>query len=221
MPPLGVLGTGQVGQAIARRAAEVGYDVTVGARTATSAGLGVFADEPSIATGTFADAVHAGPLVLNATNGLHSLDVLSQVGAEALAGKTLVDVANELRPVEQGFPVPVASAGNSLGARIQRAFPDTNVVKTLNTMTNSVMVSPATIPGDHVVFLSGDSAPAKDETKALLRAFGWRDAQMMDLGGIETAAATEMMMAVWMAVTIARGPGAPRFNWAVLDASAP
>ena len=44
MPAVGVLGTGQVGQAIARRAAEVGYTVTVGARSARSGSLGVFAD---------------------------------------------------------------------------------------------------------------------------------------------------------------------------------
>jgi predicted dinucleotide-binding enzyme len=217
MPSLGVLGTGQVGQAIARRAVEVGYDVTVGARTAASPGLDAFRDDPSIATGSFADAVAAAPLVVNATNGLHSLDALSEVGADALVGRTLVDVANELRPVENGFPVPVATAQDSLGARLQRAFPDTNVVKTLNTVNNAVMVRPETIPGDHVVFLSGDSPAAKDETRVLLRSFGWRDPQMLDLGGIETAAATEMMMAVWMAVTIARGPGAPRFNWAVLE----
>jgi predicted dinucleotide-binding enzyme len=219
MASLGVLGTGQVGQAIARRAAEVGYDVTVGARTATSPGLATFRDDTSITTGTFADAVRSAPVVVNATNGLYSLDALRLVGPEALAGKVLVDVANELRPVEHGFPQPVATAEDSLGARLQRAFPGTQVVKTLNTMNNTVMVRPASIPGDHVVFLSGDSPAAKDNVRVLLRAFGWRDPQMLDLGGIETAAATEMMMAVWMAVTIARGSGAPRFNWAVLDSS--
>ena len=93
------------------------------------------------------------------------------------------------------------------------------MVKTLNTMNNAVMVRPATIPGDHLVFLSGDSPAAKDATRTLLRAFGWRDEQMLDLGGIDTAAATETMMSIWMAVTIARGPDAPRFNWALLEAS--
>src|SRR5438128_2553003 len=134
MPSLGVLGTGQVGRAIALRAAEVGYDVTVGARTTTSPGLDGFRDVPGLTTGTFADAVAAAPVVVNATNGLHSLAALEQVGAAALAGKTLVDVANELRPVEHGYPQPVATAGDSLGARLQRAFPDLHVVKTLNTM---------------------------------------------------------------------------------------
>ena len=44
---------------------------------------------------------------------------------------------------------------------------------------------------------------------------GWRDVQMVDLGGIDSAAATEMMMSVWMRVRVARGMDAPPFNWAV------
>lgn len=35
-----------------------------------------------------------------------------------------------------------------------------------------------------------------------------------------SSAATEMMMAIWMRVTLSRGAGAPRFNWAVLSADA-
>jgi hypothetical protein len=41
---------------------------------------------------------------------------------------------------------------------------------------------------------------------------------MVDLGGIGTAAGPEMMMSVWIAVTIARGQGATRFNWAINSA---
>lgn len=219
MPSLGVLGTGQVGRAIAHRAVEVGYDVTVGARTTSSPGLAPLRDTPGLVTGTFADAVAVAPIVVNATNGLHSLSALQQVGAAALAGTTLVDVANELRPVEGGYPQPMATAADSLGARLQRAFPELRVVKALNTMNHVVMVRPASIPGDHLVFLSGESPSAKDDARTLLRAFGWRDEQMLDLGGIDTAAATETMMSIWMAVTIARGPGAPRVNWSLSDAT--
>jgi hypothetical protein len=82
-------------------------------------------------------------------------------------------------------------------------------------MNCEVMADPSIVPGEHVVFLSGDDAAAKDEVRQLLRRLGWRDSQMLDLGGIDSAAAVEMMMAVWMRVTIARGQGAPRFNWAV------
>ena len=99
-------------------------------------------------------------------------------------------------PVEGGWPKPAASADSSLAKRIQQAFPDAHVVKALNTMNNQVMADPSLVPGDHVVFLSGDDVGAKQRVRAVLASFGWRDVQMMDLGGIDTAAGPEMMMSV-------------------------
>lgn len=219
MPQVAVLGTGRVGQAIAGRAAEVGYDVTVGARRADSESLRVFADRERIATGSFADAVAAAPLVVNATNGNVSLEALAMVGPDALHGKVLLDLANELKPpADGGFPEPVASSTNSLGRRIQQSYPELRVVKSLNTMNNQVMIHPEIVPGDHVVFLSGDDAAAKEAVRELLRAFGWREVQFLDLGGIETAAASEMTMAIWIRVVMARGSNAAPFNWAINSA---
>lgn len=220
MSALGVLGTGTVGQAIARRAAEVGYQVTVGARTAASPSLGPFAGDETITTGSFADAIRSAPMVVNATSGSASVTALGSAGAEALHGKVVLDLANDLAPVAEGYPRPVAAPDQSLGRQIQRAFPHAHVVKALNTMNAQIMIRPNLIPGDHLAFLCGDSPDAKDEVSTLLRAFGWREPQLMDLGGIDAAVATEMMMHVWMRVTILRGPGAPRFNWAVLSAPA-
>jgi predicted dinucleotide-binding enzyme len=214
MTSIGILGTGIVGRTFAARLADLGADVMVGARTSDSPSL-----EPlealGVRTGSFADAVAHADLVVNATNGLHSLAALESVGAEALAGKTLIDVSNELEPVEGGFPRPAASPESSLGQRIQAAFPDTYVVKSLNTMNCTVMVDPSIVQGDHVVFLSGDDTGAKDRVREFLTMLGWRPAQMFDLGGIDTAAAAEMTMALWMRVTMARGFDAPRFNWAI------
>jgi hypothetical protein len=215
MTAVAILGTGVVGQTLAFRAADIGHAVTVGARSAGSDSLRVFADRPDIATGSFADAADAAEMVVNGTNGLHSLEALGLVGAERLVGKTILDVANELAPVEGAFPTPIASYDDSLALRIQRAFPQAHVVKSLNTMNCRVMVEPSLVPGDHVAFLSGDDVAAKESVRALLRSFGWRDAQLFDIGGIETAAATEMMMAVWMRVRLARGMDAPPFNWAI------
>src|SRR5689334_10287442 len=132
MTSIGLLGTGIVGRTFAARLAALGVDVLVGARTADSASL----DQVralDVRTGSFADAVAHADVIINATNGSHSIAALESVGAQALAGKTLIDVSNELEPVEGGYPKPVASTDNSLGQRIQAAFPDLYVVKSLNT----------------------------------------------------------------------------------------
>ncbi len=217
MNPVGVLGTGMVGRALAARLAELGADVVVGARSADSGSLAPFADL-GVGTGSFSDAAAHGDLVVNATNGVHSLAVLESIGAEALAGKTLIDLSNELVPVEGGYPVPAASAERSVGRRLQEAFPDTFVVKSLNTMNCAVMVDPSSVPGDHVAFLSGDDEGAKNRVRDFLSELGWRREQLVDLGGIGTASAVEMMMGAWLALMIARGQGAPAFNWAINSA---
>lgn len=218
MAEIAVLGTGVVGRTLAFRAAEVGLGVTVGARSATSPSLDGFTGQDRMATGSFADAAESAPIIINATNGVHSLEALDLVGSDRLAGKVLLDVANELVPVPNGYPLPTATADNSLGQRIQTAYPSTRVVKSLNTMNCKVMADPSLVPGDHVAFLSGDDAAAKASVRELLEAFGWRPAQLVDLGGIDTAAATEMMMAVWMRVRLARPMDGPPFNWAINSA---
>jgi predicted dinucleotide-binding enzyme len=83
--------------------------------------------------------------------------------AERSSKKILLDIANPL-DFSQGFlPSLTMYKTDSLGERIQRAFPETRVVKTLNTMNAAVMVSPDIVPGDHTVFLSSNDVAAKEE----------------------------------------------------------
>ncbi len=214
METIGILGTGQVGRTLAERLLELGFRVTVGARSADSSSLGGAA-ELGADVGSFADAAAGADLLINATNGLHSVDALAAVGEPALTGLTVLDLANALAPAPGGFPTPVVSAEDSVGQRLQRAVPSARVVKSLCTMACSVMARPSTVPGDHVAFLSGDDDAAKDQVRELLQAMGWRPAQLIDLGTIETAAAQELLMPLWMRVTIGRGADAARFNWAI------
>jgi predicted dinucleotide-binding enzyme len=73
---------------------------------------------------------------------------------------------------------------DSLGERIQRAFPTVRVVKTLNTMNALLMVNPRQLAdGDHTVFVCGDDPEAKAlVTRLLTEGFGWRD--VIDLGDL-------------------------------------
>lgn len=94
---------------------------------------------------------------------------------------------------------PTFSVSNtdSLGEQIQRAFPTANVVKTLNTVTASVMVDPSIVPGVHTMFVSGNDPKAKAEVITILKTgFGWKD--VMDLGDISCARGQEMYLALWL-----------------------
>lgn len=207
---IGILGSGVVGKTLAGRLSALGHDVTLGTRdpaaTLERTAPGAFGDppisaflqeHPAVRLATFAEAAAHGEVVMNATSGLASLDALALAGAPNLAGKVLVDLSNPL-DFSRGFP-PTLSVCNddSLGERIQRAFPEARVVKTLNTVNAWLMVGPGALAGgDHTMFVCGDDAEAKAEvTRMLTEWFGWRD--VLDLGGISMSRGTEMYLPLW------------------------
>ena len=213
-----VLGTGIVGRTIAAKLASLGHEVAVGTRDpkATLArtepdGMGnpPFSEwheaHPRVRLEAFADAGAFGDTVVNTTGGLVSLDALNAVGAQNLDGKVLIDVANPL-DFSHGMPPTLDPVNtDSLGERIQRAFPGARVVKTLNTMNTHVMVEPSRVPGEHNVFLSGDDEDAKKAVAALLISFGWPQPSIIDLGDITSARGAEMMLPVWLRLMGALG----------------
>jgi predicted dinucleotide-binding enzyme len=211
---IGVFGTGMVGDTLSKALSKHDHEVTIGARSSDSDSLQPFADE-GLLTGSFADAAITSELVINATNGNFSVEAVASAAAE-LQGKTLIDLSNRLDHSKGMTAAAQASPENSVALDIQAAAPGANVVKALNTMNCNVMVDPSLVPGDHVVFLSGDSADAKQQVKDLLAQFGWREPQILDLGGLETATGPEMLMQLWLDVAVARGGfGAGPFNFAV------
>lgn len=195
---IGILGTGVVGQTLATGLVRLGHDVKLGSRTATNekAAKWVSGAGDHGTHGTFADAAVFGEIVFNCTAGMVSLDALNQAGAQSLKGKVLVDVSNPL-DFSHGFP-PTLTVCNtdSVAEQIQRTFPETKVVKALNTMTAALMVNPAAVSGDHEVFLCGNDADAKTRVTELLRTFGWRG--VLDIGDITAARGMEMILPIWL-----------------------
>jgi len=139
--------------------------------------------------------------------GRASLEALAAAGADALAGKVLLDVANPLDHSPGASGVLTVCNTDSLGEQIQRAFPDARVVKALNTMSAEVMVEPRLVPGSHNVFLCGEDATAKSAVAELLEAFGWPAPDIVDLGGISAARGTEMYLALWLRLWGVAGTG--------------
>ena len=222
---IAVLGTGMVGQALAGRLYELGHSVVVGTRDpqATLArtepdGMGnpPFATwhgaHAGIGLATFADAARDAELVVLASNGGASLGVLDLAGAENLAGKPLLDISNPL-DFSQGFPPTLfVKDTDSLGEQIQRAFPDALVVKSLNTLTASLMVEPKQLGESSTVFVSGNDSRAKATVTALLESFGHDD--VIDLGDLSTARGTEMLLPVWLRLMGSLGTG--MFNFKIV-----
>ncbi len=209
-----ILGTGMVGQTLAAALASKGHEVMMGTRDVAKSlastelsgyGLPSFGvwhkDHGGIRVGSFAEAAHFGDVLVNASSGGVSLQVLGLANAGGVGNKVLIDVANDL-DFSKGMP-PVSrtvdSAGTGLAETIQAAYPNLRVVKTLNTMSAAVMVHPGLVAGGNsTVFMSGNDADAKATVRGILQAFGWND--IMDLGDITSSRAVEMLMPIWLKV---------------------
>jgi 8-hydroxy-5-deazaflavin:NADPH oxidoreductase len=223
---IAVLGTGMVGRALAGRLAGLGHGVIVGTRdvAATMArtepdGMGnppypAWAEQfPDVRLAIYAEAAADAELLVNATAGAVSLATLEAAGAQNLADKILIDIANPLDH-SQGFPPSLfVQNTDSLAERIQGAFPRLRVVKTLNTMNAHLMVDPRSLAdGDHSVFVSGNDANAKQVVTGILESFGHTD--VIDLGDITTARGSEMMLPIW--IRLMGVLGTPAFNFKVV-----
>lgn len=214
---IGILGTGMVGQALGRGLIAAGHAVCMGSRTADNSAAAQWASTTGGSHGTFADAARFGELLINATNGCHSLSALDRAGADALGDRILIDVAN---PVSYACGTPPAlftGYYDSLAERIQRAFPRLRVVKTLNTVHCEVMIDPSRLEGAHALFLSSDDAEAKTVVRGLLTdAFGWQ--HFIDLGDLSTARGTESYQMLW--IRLWKAFGHANFNLCVQSPSA-
>lgn len=207
-----VLGTGVVGQSLASAFVGCGHSVCMGSRSTPNERSQAWAQSAGTAAsvGTFVEAAISGEVVVNCTAGVHSLAALQSAGAEALAGKVLVDVANPL-DFSGGFPPRLSVLGDdSLAEQIQRAFPEALVVKALNTVTASVMVDPESLAEPTDLFIAGDDDEAKRLVTDFVVELGWSPDRVRDVGGVAAARATEMYLMLWIALM--GSVQSPQFN---------
>ena len=211
---IAILGTGSVGQALAGKLLTLGHEVYIGTRQVAATLAKTDKDNfgnppigqwlqshPDAQLVTFREAVEKGSdLIVFAMNGSYALNCLEAVGKSLLSGKVMIDISNPL-DFSKGFPPSLFVCNTeSLGEQIQHAYPELKVVKTLNTMSNPVMINPQSLEGDHTVFMSGNDEAAKEMVAGLLQSFGWKEKNILDLGDITTARGTEMILPIWLRI---------------------
>lgn len=195
---IAVLGTGKVGTALGTKLTSTGHDVVYGSR------------EPSDAAQTFSlrKALDSADVVITAVPGTEVVTMLEAIGDDVLGDKIVLDPSAAFTP-----EMAMAYPGDSVGQRVQARFPKARVVKTLNTMNFTIMVDPMSSVSQATVFVSGDDARAKSFVHALLKDLGWPEHSILDLGGIETALATEHAAPLFFATVMALKT--PTFNLSI------
>lgn len=203
---IGILGTGDVGKALARGFVSRGHDVVMGSRDAGNEKLIAFSKETGgkVNAGTFADAAKHAEMVVLATVWTGTENALSLAGAGNLAGKVLVDATNPL-DFSQGMPPRLALGHtDSGGEQVQRWVPGARVVKCWNIVGNADMVDPR-FDATPTMFICGNDADAKKSVHGILESFGWKD--VIDLGAIDNARVLEPLCILWVKYGVVTG------NW--------
>jgi len=209
---IAVLGTGRVAHTVAAKLASVGHTVVLGSRNPDAPRADREPLPPVVHVVSHAAAAASADVVFNALPGDVTLETLDTIGAERLAGKVLVDVANAIAFGDGSFALLYPNG--SLGEAVQALLPETRVVKTLNTMNTSVMTDPTGLSSASSVFVSGDDAGAKATVIRLLGDLGWPAEWVIDLGGISTARGPEHAML--LLAGLFGSLGTLRFNLAVI-----
>jgi hypothetical protein len=199
---IAILGSGHVGQSLARGLKGLGHDVSIGSREGQK--LGEFTRETGVREGRFADVVDGADIVVVAVLGGAAEALVTSLSG-ALAGKIVLDTTNPISGEARDGIVPYFTAADeSLLQRLQKAAPKARFVKCWNSVAAHLMVKPA-LKGTPAMFICGDDADAKATTTALLAECGWATE---DVGTSTAGHAVEALCQLWCA------PGFLRNDWA-------
>ncbi len=168
MTNLSILGTGNMGQAIASIAAKGGHSVQQ---------LG----ESDI------DTPVTGDVVVLAVPYPAVADIIAQRG-EQLAGKIVVDITNPLN--FETFDSLVVPADGSAAAEIAGALPSSRVLKAFNTTFAGTLAAGTVGPLTTSVLIAGDDADAKSTLAAVVTSGGLN---AVDAGALKRARELEAL----------------------------
>jgi predicted dinucleotide-binding enzyme len=190
---IAMLGSGNVGSALARALTGAGHTVTLSATTKEKAER-VAGETGARAAGGNREAVEASEVVFMATPDEAVDDVVAEVG-DALEGKVVVDTTNRFDPSGSTLD------GTSVAERIKERVPGAQVAKAFNTLLSGHMDNPK-LDGEPVdLFVAGDEA-ARSTVRELGEAIGFR---VIEVGDLPLARALEAMAFVNIAVNMQGG----------------
>ncbi len=191
---VGILGSGDVGKALARGFTSLGHEVKIGSREPQKLAQWVREAGSRASAGTFEEAARFGDLIVMATLGSGAENAIQLAGPKNFAGKVVIDAMNPLE-FSSGVPRLYAGHTDSLGEQVQRWLPDARVVKAFNTVGNAHMFRPNFPGGPPDMFLCGNDDTAKELVTQICRHFGWG---VIDIGGIDGSRYLEPMCMVWV-----------------------
>ena len=195
MKKVGIIGSGSVGQALAKGFVENGYETTIASRDVKKRKELEEEFKGKIKTDTLENTAKNNDIIVFAVKGGKAKDALALLKVDNLKGKTIIDTTN---PIEDEAPVNgvlIYSSGinKSLMEELQEMAEEARFVKAFNSVGATHMVNPS-FESKPTMFICGNNNKAKKEVTEILDKFGWETA---DMGTAEAARAIEPLAMLW------------------------
>lgn len=193
---IGIIGSGAVGQALAKGFKNEGHTVTLGTRDTSKPEAVQFNKETGIPIADFETTAKSSGLLVLATKGLVAADALQLAGIAHLENKIIIDATNPLaeKAPDHGVLHFFTTLEFSLMEQLQQLAPAAKFVKAFNSVGNAAMYQPQFKDGKPTMFICGNDEDAKKTVTGLLTAFGW---ETEDMGTAEAARAIEPLCILW------------------------
>jgi predicted dinucleotide-binding enzyme len=204
---IGIIGSGVVGQVLAKAFKAESHSVVLGTRNTSKEDVVKFNKETNIPAATFEDTAKQAELIVLCTKGSAAEKAIKLAGINNFSNKVVIDTTNPIAdnvPPTNGVIHFFTSLEESLMEKIQKLIPDAKVVKAFNSVGNVFMYKPNFAGGEPTMFICGNDDGAKKTVTDILTAFGH---ETEDMGKVEAARAIEPLCILWCI------PGFIRNQW--------
>ncbi len=190
---IAIIGSGNVGKALAKSSVKAGHTVTLTATTAAKATEAAKATG-ALAAGSNVEAVEGADLVIVAVPYAKLGEVFRDLGS-SVDGKVVIDATNHVNTQNPGEVLGATSNAEE----IQKRHPKVRVVKAFNYAFAARMAEPSVGGTRPDGFVAGDDQAAKEKALELVKSIGFRP---IDAGPLVMARALESMGMLIIALQI-------------------
>ncbi len=196
---IGIIGTGNMGQALTAALSDAGHEVMLGSRDRDRATKMAGEMGAGVCGGSNEEAAQFSRLFILAVPFDACEEVLSSCGS--LEGKVIIDVTNPIDPEALRLTVGPETSG---GEEVAKLAPGANVVKAFNTVHAEVVENPDFGDDMPTCFYCGEDEEAKETVAELIEECGL---EPIDCGPIRASRYLEAMAGLIVQLSVNMGWG--------------